>query len=74
MTTLPDESLTRAVLRSPELGFLGRVMPTLTQTPLMKGHFFSASAGDTACLAFLPFRQPCCEDMLDKRLGRGYSG
>lgn len=66
VTTFPDDSLTRAVLRSPELGFFGLVMPTLTHTPFMKGHCFSASAGETAWRAFFPFRQPCSDELLDE--------
>lgn len=46
--TRPVDSLTRAVLRSPELGFLGRVMPTLRHTPLSAGALTSECAGDTA--------------------------
>lgn len=68
VTTFPDDSLTRAVLRSPELGFLGLVMPTLTHTPFMKGHCFSASAGETAWRAFFPFRQPCSDELLENGL------
>lgn len=35
--TLPELSLTLAVFRCPELGFLGLVMPTFRQTPFSAG-------------------------------------
>ena len=54
----PVESRTRAVLRSPELGFLGRVMPTLRQTPLRCGARISDRAGETAWRARWGLRQP----------------
>jgi hypothetical protein len=56
---LPVESRTRAVLRSPELGFLGLVMPTLTHTPFSSGALIADSAGETAWRARCCFRQPC---------------
>jgi hypothetical protein len=34
---MPFVSLTRAIFRSAELGFLGVVVPTLMQTPLLNG-------------------------------------
>lgn len=57
--TFPVDSRTRAVLRSPELGFLGFVMPTLTHTPLSEGALMAESAGDTAWRARCCLRQPC---------------
>ena len=56
--TRPLLRRTRAVLRSPEFGFFGRVMPTLRHTPFIWGAFFSDSAGDTACRARCGFRHP----------------
>lgn len=55
---LPVVKRTRAVLRSPELGFLGRVMPTLMHTPLRCGSWPSARAGDVAWRALRCLRQP----------------
>lgn len=57
--TLPVDRRTRAVLRSPELGFLGFVMPTLMHTPLSAGALIADSAGETACRARCGLRQPC---------------
>lgn len=56
--TLPLDRRTLAVLRWPELGFFGFVTPTFRQTPFISGRFCEASAGDTACRAFLGCR-PC---------------
>lgn len=39
--TFPVLNLTLAILRSPELGFLGFVVPTLRQTPFNSGRFLS---------------------------------
>lgn len=58
MMTAPLDSFTRAVLRSPELGFLGRTTPTRRHTPLSAGLSEPASAGDTAWRARLPLRHP----------------
>lgn len=48
--TVPLLSRTLATLRSPELGFLGFVVPTRRHTPFISGRFFIA--GDFALLAF----------------------
>ena len=53
MTTFPLLNLTLAIFRSPELGFLGFVVPTFKHTPFISGLF--ASAGD------LSFRSPCAD-------------
>lgn len=47
----PVDKRTRAVLRSPELGFLGRVMPTFRHTPFLAGDPMLERAGETACRA-----------------------
>jgi hypothetical protein len=49
-------SLTRATLRSAELGFLGVVVYTLVQTPRFCGHSFKAGAVDFLVISFLPLR------------------
>lgn len=51
-------SLTLAVFRSAELGFLGFVIPTLMQTPLSSGALTSRRAGETAFRARWATRQP----------------
>jgi hypothetical protein len=58
--TLPVLSLTLAILRSPELGFLGFVVPTFRHTPFSSG--LSLSCGDRSLRAFcaiLPCRRTC---------------
>ena len=54
--TVPLDNLTLATFRSPELGFLGFVMPTRTQTPFISGR--PTMAGERARRAFCPWRQP----------------
>ena len=49
--TFPVLNLTLAIFLSPELGFLGFVVPTFKHTPLSSGLFFNC--GD------LNFRAPC---------------
>lgn len=56
MTTLPLLNLTLATLRSPELGFLGFVIPTRTQTPFISG--LSFNCGDVGLRALCATRQP----------------
>lgn len=56
--TRPELSLTFAVLRWPELGFLGLVMPTFRHTPFISGRWAADSAGDTAWRGFLGDRPP----------------
>ena len=51
--TFPLLSLTFAVLRCPELGFLGFVTPTFRHTPFIAGRFAALRAGETAWRAFL---------------------
>jgi hypothetical protein len=51
-------NLTLAIFRSAELGFLGFMMETRTQTPFMHGRFPSDSAGDTGFRAFCGLRHP----------------
>ena len=58
VTTAPVESFTRAVFRSPELGFLGRTTPTRRHTPLRAGQCVLDRAGETAWRARFPFRIP----------------
>jgi hypothetical protein len=53
---MPLVSLTRATLRSAELGFLGVVVYTLVQTPRFCGHSFKAGAVDFLVISFLPLR------------------
>lgn len=55
---LPVDNLTLAVFRSPELGFLGFVIPTFRQTPLSAGALTSRSAGLTGLRARCSVRQP----------------
>lgn len=54
--TLPLLNLTLATFRSPELGFLGFVVPTLTHTPFISG--LSTKAGDVGFRARCSTRQP----------------
>jgi hypothetical protein len=54
VTTLPVDKRTLAVLRWPELGFLGFVMPTFRQTPFISGR--PRTAGETGRRAFLAVR------------------
>lgn len=49
--TFPVLNLTLAIFLSPELGFLGFVVPTFKHTPLSSGLFFSC--GERS------FRAPC---------------
>jgi hypothetical protein len=75
VTSEPFVNFTLAILRSAELGFLGVTVPTLTQTPRLKGFplfavdglFFKklklrASAGvfDFFVNFFLDFLTSCC--------------
>ena len=58
--TLPVLNLTRAIFLSPELGFLGFVVPTFRHTPFSSGLFLSC--GDRSFRAFcaiLPCRRTC---------------
>lgn len=57
----PEERRTLAVLRWPELGFLGLVIPILRQTPFIAGRFFIA--GDLSRRAFFGLR-PCTRTWL----------
>ena len=54
--TVPLLNLTLAVLRSPEFGFFGFVVPTRRQTPFSSGVF--TKAGEVALRAFCPVRHP----------------
>ena len=54
--TFPLLKRTLAVLRCPELGFLGFVMPTFKQTPFISGRLAAERAGETACRAFFGCR------------------
>ena len=54
--TLPLLNRTLAILRSPEFGFLGFVIPTRTHTPLSCG--LSTMAGDVTLRALCATRQP----------------
>lgn len=56
MTTRPELNRILAVLRSPELGFLGFVIPVLRQTPFISGLF--ESAGERPRRARCSLRQP----------------
>ena len=56
--TRSELSLTRAILRSAELGFLGLVMVTRRHTPFMHGRLPSESAGDTGLRARCFLRHP----------------
>lgn len=53
---MPLLNLTLAIFLSPELGFLGFVMPTRKQTPFIAG--LCTNCGDTFLRAFCPFLQP----------------
>jgi hypothetical protein len=53
VTTFPLLNRTLAIFLSPELGFLGFVVPTFKHTPFISGLF--ASAGDRS------FRSPRCD-------------
>jgi hypothetical protein len=53
---MPLLNLTLAIFLSPELGFLGFVMPTRRHTPFIAG--LCTSCGDTFLRAFCPTRQP----------------
>lgn len=55
-TSFPLLNLTLATLRSPELGFLGFVIPTLTQTPFISGRSFNW--GEVSLRAGCGWRQP----------------
>jgi hypothetical protein len=61
VTCLPVDSRRRAILRSPELGFLGFWIPTRRHTPFACGAWVSARAGETAWRARRCFRIPCKE-------------
>jgi hypothetical protein len=54
--TMPLLNRTLATFLSPELGFLGFVVPTRRHTPFISGLNFSA--GDVALLAFCPSLHP----------------
>lgn len=56
MTTLPLLNRTLAVLRSPELGFFGFVMPVLRHTPFICGRL--TSAGERGLRARCSTRHP----------------
>lgn len=58
MMILPVLNLILAVFRSPELGFLGEVVPTFRQTPFNSGAFTSRRAGETALRARCCTRHP----------------
>jgi hypothetical protein len=55
VTSIPLVNLTRAILRKAELGFLGVIVRTCTQTPLLWGQDFRAGDLDFLCLLDLPF-------------------
>src|SRR5205809_7806722 len=56
VTSMPLVRRTRATLRSAELGFLGVVVYTRTQTPRFWGHSRSAGEGVFHRLGLRPFR------------------
>ena len=58
MITRSELSLTRATLRSAELGFLGFMTVTRRQMPFMHGRLPSDSAGETGLRALRFLRQP----------------
>jgi hypothetical protein len=67
VTTFPLLNLTLAIFLSPELGFLGFVVPTFRQTPFISGRF--ANAGDRSFRGGLRFR-PLRTTWIKVHLGR----